>query len=139
MNFLHQHNPTIVHRDLRSPNIFLMTLDESAPIVAKVADFGVAHKILNSNGITDPLDTWQWVAPETLDHRTSALYDERSDVYSFGIVLWELSSRKHPFEAHSKASLFKVKEAICRGDLQTLLTNIVLTIYSRYRSTSASS
>jgi serine/threonine protein kinase len=89
--------PPIVHRDLRSPNIFLVSLDENAPVVAKVADFGLAAPSEGKLGRL--LSTWQWVAPEILDpKRRTGGYDWRSDVYSFGIVMYEIATRRFPFE-----------------------------------------
>jgi hypothetical protein len=48
----------VVHRDLRSFNIFVMSLDESADVCAKIGDFGlsaVVHAKLN-----EALESWQW-------------------------------------------------------------------------------
>jgi serine/threonine protein kinase len=42
LSFLHTQNPPIIHRDVRSPNILLASLDENANVVAKLADFGLA-------------------------------------------------------------------------------------------------
>ncbi len=52
MLYLHSHTPPIVHRDLRSPNVFIMNFDENAPVVAKVADFGLAQHMTITSGFT---------------------------------------------------------------------------------------
>jgi serine/threonine protein kinase len=89
---LHGIVPPIVHRDLRSPNVFLVNiinLDESAEVHAKVADFGLSRQA--SPNLGEILPTWQWLAPEVIDVESSA-YDERADIYSFGIVCWEVAT-----------------------------------------------
>ena len=45
MEFLHSQSPPIAHRDLRSPNICLVSLDPNAEVNAKILDFGVATQI----------------------------------------------------------------------------------------------
>ena len=76
---MHNQNPPIVHRDLRPPNVVLLTLDYSAPVVAKVVDFG--HALLELPPSGGELLTWQYLAPEILadftifyDHRLGFLY-----------------------------------------------------------------
>jgi serine/threonine protein kinase len=84
-----------VHRDIRSPNVFLSCpITRNAKITAKLADFGLMT--IAAPFVTGALHTFQWVAPESLNP-ASSFYDERSDVYSFGIVLFEIVSRLLPF------------------------------------------
>jgi serine/threonine protein kinase len=91
---LHSIVPPIVHRDLRSPNVFLVNLlsfDENATVNAKVADFGLSRQA--SPKLGEILPTWQWLAPEIIDPSNVSGYDEKSDVYSFGIVAWEIATQ----------------------------------------------
>ncbi|KAJ0973333.1 hypothetical protein J5N97_021292 [Dioscorea zingiberensis] len=88
MNYLHQNN--IIHRDLKTANLLL---DDHH--VVKVADFGVA-RFQNQQGImTAETGTYRWMAPEIINHQP---YDQKADVFSFGIVLWELTTSKIPYE-----------------------------------------
>eukprot|EP01125_Pyxidicula_operculata_P014786 TRINITY_DN496_c3_g1_i1.p1 TRINITY_DN496_c3_g1~~TRINITY_DN496_c3_g1_i1.p1 ORF type:complete len:2368 (-),score=568.15 TRINITY_DN496_c3_g1_i1:56-7159(-) len=90
--------PPIIHRDLRSPNCFVLSTDiDNAPhgVHCKVADFGLAQKMY-TNAAAERLFTWQWLAPEVLDEDMS--YDERADVFSYGVVLWELATRLFPYD-----------------------------------------
>jgi serine/threonine protein kinase len=64
---------------------------------AKVADFGLSRLVAPK--IDGQLNTWQWMAPETLS--TTSEYDLSADVYSFGIVLWEMVSFSFPFDEYS--------------------------------------
>ncbi|XP_059633286.1 serine/threonine-protein kinase STY46-like isoform X2 [Cornus florida] len=88
MNYLHQNN--IIHRDLKAANLLM---DENE--VVKVADFGVA-RVQSQNGVmTAETGTYRWMAPEVIEHKP---YDHKADVFSFGIVLWELLTGKIPHE-----------------------------------------
>lgn len=98
MRYLQSQNPPIVHRDLRSPNIFVLGLDENLSVSAKVADFGLSMRVLSN--FSDVLQTWQWLAPEVID-MSHCNYDETSDVYSYGVVLWEITTRKFPFSEYT--------------------------------------
>jgi tRNA A-37 threonylcarbamoyl transferase component Bud32 len=88
MDYLHQNR--IIHRDLKSANLLM---DEHELI--KVADFGVARVKAESGVMTAETGTYRWMAPEVIEHKP---YDSKADVFSFGIVLWELLTGKIPYE-----------------------------------------
>ncbi|GMH06590.1 hypothetical protein Nepgr_008430 [Nepenthes gracilis] len=80
MEYLHQNN--VIHRDLKTANLLM---DEDG--VIKVADFGVARVRDQTGVMTAETGTYRWMAPEVIEHKP---YDHKADVFSFGIVLWEL-------------------------------------------------
>ncbi|XP_062234050.1 serine/threonine-protein kinase STY8-like isoform X2 [Phragmites australis] len=88
MDYLHQNG--IIHRDLKTANLLM---DEHELI--KVADFGVARVKAESGVMTAETGTYRWMAPEVIEHKP---YDTKADVFSFGIVLWELLTGKIPYE-----------------------------------------
>jgi len=94
MAYLHAQQPAILHRDLRSPNVFITSLDTSQEVIAKVGDFGMAQYA--APYLSELLPTWQWLAPEVINPK-SKVYSASSDVYSLAMVCWELAARKTPF------------------------------------------
>ncbi|KAG7651593.1 putative serine/threonine-protein kinase SIS8 TKL-CTR1-DRK-2 family [Arabidopsis thaliana] len=90
MNYLHSCNPMIVHRDLKSPNLLV---DKNW--VVKVCDFGLSrmkHSTYLSSKST--AGTAEWMAPEVLRNEPA---DEKCDVYSYGVILWELFTLQQPW------------------------------------------
>ena len=93
MIYLHSGNPPVLHRDLKSANLLL---DDS--YTAKIADFGLSRIKATERSMTGNCGTVQWMSPECL---ASSDYAEPADVYSFGIILWELLSRECPFDGQT--------------------------------------
>nr|KYP67463.1 Serine/threonine-protein kinase CTR1 [Cajanus cajan] len=90
MNYLHNSTPVIVHRDLKSPNLLV---DKNW--VVKVCDFGLSrmkHSTFLSSRST--AGTAEWMAPEVLRNELS---DEKCDVFSYGVILWELCTLRQPW------------------------------------------
>ncbi|KAG9459711.1 hypothetical protein H6P81_004219 [Aristolochia fimbriata] len=99
MEYLHEKN--IVHFDLKSDNLLVNMRDPQRP-VCKIGDLGlskVKRRTTVSGGIRG---TIQWMAPELLTDQNS-MVTEKVDVYSFGIVMWELLTGDEPYSnMHSK-------------------------------------
>jgi serine/threonine protein kinase len=93
MAFLHGTEPPIIHRDLKSPNVLMASLDPAAPTLAKVADFGLSQALASTTSgrsVANPV----WLAPEIMRREE---YTEKIDVYSYGVMLWEAATRKNYF------------------------------------------
>lgn len=85
------HQSGIIHRDLKPANIFLLNDDH-----VKVLDFGVAHfknSQLTTSGVV--IGTINYIAPEQI---TGLKIDHRADIFSIGVILYELLAKRHPFE-----------------------------------------
>eukprot|EP01127_Copromyxa_protea_P005655 TRINITY_DN1551_c0_g2_i1.p1 TRINITY_DN1551_c0_g2~~TRINITY_DN1551_c0_g2_i1.p1 ORF type:complete len:537 (-),score=105.19 TRINITY_DN1551_c0_g2_i1:268-1752(-) len=90
---LQNHSPPIAHIDMKTPNILLTSTD---PVTcrAKITDFGTSEFVkgpITKKKVDNPV----WCAPETLVPNPS--YDARADIYSYGVICWELLTRKDYF------------------------------------------
>jgi sterile alpha motif and leucine zipper-containing kinase AZK len=91
LDFLHQSN--VVHRDLKTANMLVM---ESWAL--KICDFGLSRRFdddMAAADMTGNLGTVCYAAPELL---SGERYSEKIDVYSYAVCLWELATRRVPFQ-----------------------------------------
>jgi serine/threonine protein kinase len=102
MMYLHSQYPVVIHRDLKSPNILLGTNVREV----KITDFGLSRLRVQSFVNTGPGGTPEWMAPELLRQDP---FNEQSDVFSFGVILWELVMCEKPWrDDHPMQIVFKV-------------------------------
>jgi serine/threonine protein kinase len=103
MAFLHTAFPTpLIHRDLKSLNLLV-----SQNWTLKISDFGLSR--FRGRTMGQQCGTTQWMAPEII--RTDGRdYDEKVDVFSFGVNLWELMTRRIPWDR-----IPNVKERVLAG------------------------
>jgi serine/threonine protein kinase len=110
LNYLHTQTPAIIHRDIKSMNILLLDelIDSSSSPLAKIADLGISKifESTKSQCLMTQCGTPQWTAPEILRGEP---YGIKSDVYSYGILLWEIFSEKIPY---CELNLNKIQIAI---------------------------
>ena len=97
LNFLHEGG--IIFRDLKAANVLLWSLDPESLCHCKVTDFGIATNLtpIGARGI---IGTKGFIAPEVLHvgkKREHSLYDHKADIFSFGMFLYQMIYRRHPF------------------------------------------
>jgi serine/threonine protein kinase/tetratricopeptide (TPR) repeat protein len=117
----HAHQKGIIHRDLKPSNILVRRDDAGRP-VPKIIDFGIAkatgpalgeHTALTDGGTL--VGTPEYMAPEQADFNAAAV-DTRSDIYSLGVVLYELLTGVTPFDRAAASGSF--------ADLQRLIREV---------------
>lgn len=136
------HQKGVIHRDLKSQNIIVNAAGQ-----IKIIDFGLAHTAqlegLTATGLI--MGTPEYMAPEQVEGKK---VDERADLYSLGIILYEIFTGKVPFSGDSAIAIgFKQmkeeppKPRTLNGQLPEAVENVILKALSkspmqRYRSAS---
>ncbi len=104
------HAAGIIHRDLKPRNLFLATTVDGRPLV-KVLDFGISKiedsaEDMSLTRTTEIIGSPSYMSPEQL--RASKEVDVRTDIWALGVILYELLSKKVPFEAVTVTELVAV-------------------------------
>ncbi|EDO47144.1 predicted protein, partial [Nematostella vectensis] len=116
VEYLHSMKPkAIIHRDLKPPNLLLTRCGT----VVKICDFGTACDL--KTYMTNNKGSAAWMAPEVFEGNN---YTEKCDVYSFGIILWEMISRRKPFDDMAGSPPFRIMWAVHIGRRPPLIKNI---------------
>ena len=104
-----------MHRDIKSLNVFM---DKN--MVSKVADFGMCTDVIPS---TDVCGTPQWMAPEVLANffGRETLYDKRCDVFSYGVLLWEIFHCRIPY-AETGLDQMQIADAVLNTNIRPPLS-----------------
>uniref|UniRef100_A0A8C3W3S8 non-specific serine/threonine protein kinase n=1 Tax=Catagonus wagneri TaxID=51154 RepID=A0A8C3W3S8_9CETA len=122
----HIHDRKILHRDIKAQNIFL----SKNGMVAKLGDFGIARVLNNTMELARTcVGTPYYLSPEICQNKP---YNNKTDIWSLGCVLYELCTLKHPFEGDS---LHQLVLKICQAhvapvsprfsrDLQSLISQL---------------
>ncbi|XP_053692558.1 mitogen-activated protein kinase kinase kinase 7 [Sabethes cyaneus] len=122
--YLHDMRPkAMIHRDLKPPNLLLVRNGT----VLKICDFGTVTD--KSTMMTNNKGSAAWMAPEVFEGST---YTEKCDVFSWGIILWEVIAREQPFKniENSYAIMWRVHQGSrprvienCPKPIERLMTN----------------
>ena len=102
ISFAHEHQ--VIHRDIKPANIIISTLQGEE--VAKVMDFGIAKAMAEGGALTGTsakMGTIWYMSPEQC--QSSKYVDVRADIYSLGIVLYEMATGQLPFDSDSELEL----------------------------------
>ncbi len=91
----HAHSRDIIHRDIKPQNIMLLRDG-----TVKVADFGIAHHVSSKTDYSkgDAIGSVHYVSPE---QARGSIIDNRSDLYSLGVVMYEMLTGRLPFEGNT--------------------------------------
>ncbi|KAK9712074.1 hypothetical protein K7432_007397 [Basidiobolus ranarum] len=113
LNYLHTKDPPIIHRDLKCDNIFINGNNGQA----KIGDLGLAT-FMRKQHVSSVLGTPEFMAPELYDEH----YDERADIYAFGMCVLEMLTREYPYsECQNPAQIYrKVTKGIRPASLQRI-------------------
>ncbi|XP_071304434.1 serine/threonine-protein kinase Nek5 isoform X3 [Agelaius tricolor] len=110
----HIHDKKILHRDVKAQNVFLRNNGK----VAKLGDFGIARQLNSTTEFAHTcVGTPYYLSPEICENRP---YNNKTDIWSLGCVLYELCALKHPFQGNS---LHELVLKICRGRFQPVSPN----------------
>ncbi|TVU33674.1 hypothetical protein EJB05_25507, partial [Eragrostis curvula] len=87
----HDCHPSVIHRDIKSNNILL-----DANMEARIADFGLARVLARNESVSVVAGSYGYIAPE---YGYTLKVDQKSDIYSYGVVLMELITGRRAVEA----------------------------------------
>ena len=131
------HSKQVAHRDLKSLNV-LMFIERTGERVPKISDFGLSkmdHGFTATATAAGPLGTPAWSAPEVLNADGAKPDPFLSGMWSFGVVVWEVTTRKMPWEGSSVMQI--LTEVGIKGkklDIPQSAPPQIITVYNQLRA-----
>ena len=99
------HARRIMHRDLKSQNLFLSQPSPSSPLLVKLGDFGISTTLKHTMALAKTIcGTPYYFSPELCLNRP---YNSKSDVWSLGVILFEMACLRYPFDSNSMKGLMQ--------------------------------
>ncbi|GMF33823.1 unnamed protein product [Phytophthora lilii] len=122
--YMHSLSPPVIHRDLKSRNVLL-----NQGLEAKLTDFGISRERLDRT-MTAGVGTSLWMAPEVM---MGNKYDDKADIFSFGVVLSELDVHTLPY-AKAMATATANNQMACAVMLQKVAMGTLRVEFSKVGS-----
>jgi serine/threonine protein kinase len=99
----HVHFHQIIHRDLKAKNVFLTGAASGPDMTVKLGDFGIARMMSSSGSLAETqIGTPYYLSPEIYEDKP---YGKKSDIWSLGVLLYEVIALELPFKASNIAAL----------------------------------
>jgi len=120
LDFLHQQD--ILHRDVKSGNVFLQTPIEGDVLpVVKLGDLGFARPMSDYDSMTQGVGTMRYMAPEVIE---GGDYGTKADVFSLAILIHEMLTCQIPFGRRNEASICLAIQQGVRPSLEDVPTSV---------------
>lgn len=112
----HAHQRGIIHRDIKPSNVLVADIDGTHRV--KVIDFGIATAVegpgRSATAMIEALGTPAYMSPEQAERSGDGSIDTRTDVYSLGVLLYELLTAKLPYDITADTTLEALREIASR-------------------------
>lgn len=120
LRFLHQHG--IIYRDIKASKVLLWSLDETSLCHSKISGSSIATH-LSPVGTVGIMGAKSFVAPEVLSIRKKrAVYNHKADIFSFGMLLYQMITRRHPYH---NIQPVKIDAKVVKGDRPSFIDTYV--------------
>lgn len=118
LNAIHKHD--IIHSDIKADNILLDTRD-SENVIAKLSDFGIARPVDKNSKTSEKIrGSLPWMSPEQLQNQAVTT---ASDLFSFGLLAFQLLADKHAFAGHTGLNLQDTPTESTASDIAQEIVN----------------
>ena len=121
----------IVHRDIKLENILIKFIDkEKGNFIVKLTDYGISKRVTNTTMVKSHKGSLTTMAPEIMEGKEDEKYDYKCDLWSIGIILYQLFFKDYPFKGENELTMLKrIKANIIKktknDELDDLIKNLL--------------